>query len=96
MKDFAWISMPNNYLIIEADIMFEIYFVVESVSFFFPFLFVLLSLSAFSLWFLVLVCPEREHATPQPRIGKPTNTSAEEFLNRQAEVFKNSFVKDVV
>lgn len=91
MKDFAWISMPNNHLIVEADIMSEIYFVVESVSSSLPF-FSRTSFfkCLFILWFFVL-CPEREHATPQPRIGKPTNTSAEEFLNRQAEVFKNPF-----
>jgi hypothetical protein len=38
---------------------------------------------------LALVCPDREHA-----IRKPPNTSAEEFLNRQADVFKNTFIID--
>ncbi|CAK8575271.1 unnamed protein product [Lathyrus sativus] len=41
---------------------------------------------------------EREHATPQPRIGKPTNTSAEEFLNRfqkNATLVANGVVKNL-
>jgi len=37
--------------------------------------------------FLVIVCADREHPAHQPRISKPPITSAEEFLNRQAEVF---------
>jgi len=36
--------------------------------------------------FLVIVCADREHPAPQPRMSKPPITSAEEFLNRQAEV----------
>lgn len=78
------------------------YFVGESVSslfylYFFQSLFILLFLV------LVFVCPEREQAIPQPRFAKPPNTTAEEFLNRQAEVFSwsncvpfiNTFVKDI-